>query len=116
MRRVLSCLTRSREEKERPPDCPPLERLKPLESWERPLGAPRREFTNDEMYTRSWQRTMIIPCTAGTGDGVPVRCKPGFGATPPPPTKTPEEYCLDANLGGPCKPPPQKYVVPEASR
>lgn len=115
--RVLDCLQRQEEhERDLPPDCPHVERLKLPELWERPLGQPRRRFTADEMYSRSWQRTMIIPCTAGYND-VPVRCRQfgGFGMTPPPPAKTPEQYCLEARMGGPCKPPPQERVIAEVT-
>jgi hypothetical protein len=42
------------------------------------------------------------PPSAGAGVGV---CG-SFGTTPPPPSRSAEQICRDANMGGPCEPPP----------
>ena len=63
----------------------------------------------DRIYTQAERDTLVMPsCVrdgppyAGAGGGA---CVP-FGTTPPPPSRSAEQICRDANMGGPCEAPP----------
>lgn len=99
--RLLSCLDRRLEN--RPRNCP---REPPASEWEGPqiaVGgdfAPTPDVDFDAIYTVAEQRTLVMP-----------RCEGAcfrFGTPPPPPSRSAEEICRDANMGGPCTPPPSR--------
>jgi hypothetical protein len=64
----------------------------------------------DRIYTRAERDTIVMPSCVRDGPpptggaGVSV-CAP-FGTTPPPPSRSAEQICRDANMGGPCETPP----------
>lgn len=64
----------------------------------------------DRIYTRAERDTLVMPsCVrdgppSSGGAGVSV-CVP-FGTRPPPPSRSAEQICRDANMGGPCETPP----------
>ena len=97
--RLLSCLDRRFED--RPRDCP---REPPPSEWEEPRIAVGGDFAPppgvdlEVIYTRAELQTLVMPaCT-----GVCIR----VGPRPPSPSRSAEEICRDANMGGPCAPPP----------
>lgn len=111
LRRLLTCVTRAGE---RPrPNCP---REPAPEDWATPQLQVGGDFAQpeqpdmDAIYTPAEQRTLVMPsCVrdgppATGGAGVSV-CAP-FGTTPPPPSRSAEQICRDANMGGPCETPP----------
>ncbi len=107
---ALACLDLSAEER-RKRNCPAAEPIKKLAPWERSPGGPQRVWTREEIYTRAELMTThkrLSPC-----DPPPTQTCIPMGRKPPPPSKTPAEYCRAANMGGPCEPPPQDRVVPE---
>jgi hypothetical protein len=106
---VLVCLGVWSEKQEKPRECPPLEQLKRYEFWEKLPGEPRRRLTLDQLYTRSELILLNPPCQI---EGVATSVCAHFGITPPRPTMSPEELCIEANMGGPCKPPPFRPAAP----
>jgi len=63
----------------------------------------------NRIYTPAELDTLVMPSCVrdgapGAGAGVAV-CVP-FGTTPPPPSRSAEQICRDANMGGPCETPP----------
>jgi hypothetical protein len=101
--RLLSCLDRRLEH--RPRNCP---REPPPSEWERPQIAAGGDFAPPPdvdlaaIYTVAEQRTLVMPSCRRDRSNVCIR----FGVRPPPPSRSAEEICRDANMGGPCTPPP----------
>jgi hypothetical protein len=63
----------------------------------------------DQIYTQAERETLVMPSCVrdgppGAGAGV-AACVP-FGTRPPPPSRSAEQICRDANMGGPCEAPP----------
>lgn len=63
----------------------------------------------NRIYTQAERETLVMPSCVrdgapGAGAGVSA-CVP-FGTTPPPPSRSAEQICRDANMGGPCETPP----------
>jgi len=109
MSRLLRCVRRPGQP--RPPDCP--QEAGP-EDWRRPqlpvggVYAQPEQPDLDRIYTRAERETLVMPsCVRDGVDGMVGVCVP-FGTRPPPPSRSPEQICRDANLGGPCAPPPER--------
>lgn len=106
MSRMLRCVRRPGQP--RPPECP----QEPApDDWRRPqlpvggvYAQPERPDL-DRIYTRAERDTLVMPSCVR--DGASGACVP-FGTRPPPPSRSPEQICRDANLGGPCAPPPER--------
>ena len=63
----------------------------------------------NQIYTQAERDTLVMPSCVrdgppGAGAGVST-CVP-FGTRPPPPSRSAEQICRDANMGGPCEAPP----------
>jgi hypothetical protein len=63
----------------------------------------------NQIYTQAERETLVMPSCVrdgppGAGTGV-AACVP-FGTRPPPPSRSAEQICRDANMGGPCETPP----------
>ncbi len=56
----------------------------------------------NQIYTQAERETLVMPSCVRDGSGA---CMP-FGTTPPPPSRSAEQICRDANMGGPCEAPP----------
>lgn len=103
--RLLACLDRRIEN--RPRNCP---REPPPSEWHGPQLAVGGDFAPppgvdfDAIYTVAEQRTLVMPSCRRDSSNVCIR----FGARPPPPSRSAEEICRDANMGGPCTPPPSR--------
>jgi hypothetical protein len=98
----------------RPPHCP--EEPAPNRDYPRtqlPVGGDFYQpplLDLDRIYTKAERDTLVMPSCVRDGPpstggaGVSV-CAP-FGTTPPPPSRSAEQICRDANMGGPCETPP----------
>lgn len=64
----------------------------------------------DRIYTRAERATLVMPSCVRDGPpstgGAGVSVCASFGTTPPPPSRSAEQICRDANMGGPCEAPP----------
>lgn len=67
------------------------------------------ELDLNQIYTQAERDTLVMPSCVrdgppGAGAGVAARVP--FGTRPPPPSRSAEQICRDANMGGPCEAPP----------
>lgn len=94
---MLACL---RPRTQRPSWCP-RETSAEAPRTELPVGGDFHQpprIDRERIYTRAELATLVMPpCEAG--------CV-AIGPPPPPPSRSAEQVCEDANLGGPCRPPP----------
>lgn len=106
---MIACM---RPRNERPATCPRDPPVDPDDSRTRlPVGGdyyvpPPPDL--DRIYTQAERETLVMPSCVrdgapGAGAGVSVCAR--MGITPPPPTRSMEEVCRDANMGGPCETP-----------
>lgn len=106
---MIACM---RPRNQRPTTCPRDPPVDPDDSRTRlPVGGdyyvpPPPDL--DRIYTQAERETLVMPSCVrdgapGAGAGASVCAR--MGITPPPPTRSMEEVCRDANMGGPCETP-----------
>ena len=63
----------------------------------------------NQIFTQAERDTLVMPSCVrdgAPGAGAGVSACAAFGVTPPPPSRSAEQICRDANMGGPCEAPP----------